>query len=456
MSSLASRITGWYVALLALLLIVVLAVSSLLLVFTLNGIGHDVLVAKQVEARELVRHYQSQGVPLATAGPDLAQRLSGIGLSVAVFDDAGRQLSGDPGLTDRVAPVFSASDQDTQRLRSRDDFRYHGTLFVRVKGGFVVFAPSLALIWVTLTPYWRTMLIVLGIALIVAWFLGRYLAQQALRPLNDVKDAIGTLAAGDYSRRTFAMSESSEIGALAAAYNAAAERVGGAMEERLRTETRMRQFVADAGHELRTPLTVIAGYIDVLRRGAMAEPAVAAQILETMSLESARMRTLVERLLRLARLDGDAPPESAPFDLTRMAVDVAAATNDLFPQTAMRCDADGPVNVVADEGELREALRALVDNALKYAPGAPLEVAVTRNGSNAYLRVHDEGPGMSEQERAHAFERFFRGDSRGDVAGAGLGLAIAKRAAERAGGSIELASAPGEGTTVTIRVPVSS
>ncbi|HVA38332.1 MAG TPA: HAMP domain-containing sensor histidine kinase [Candidatus Dormibacteraeota bacterium] len=457
MSSLASRLTAWYVALLGLLLLVVLAVSSLLLVFTLDGIGRDVLVAKHVQARELVERYERQGINLPSAAPQLAANLGGIGLRVGIFDDAGHLLSGDPSLAE-MGPRVAAEPRSTPGPNDGDrrDYRRHGPPVVRVTGGFIVFAPSLALIWVTLMPYWRTMLIVVAVALVAAWLLGRYLAQQALRPLNDVSSALGRLAAGDYSRRTFAMSESSEIGALAAAYNTAAERVAVAMEERVRTETRMRQFVADAGHELRTPLTVIAGYIDVLRRGAMAEPAVAGQILETMGEEGVRMRTLIERLLRLARLDGDTPPQASTFDLAQTASEVAESTSGLAPQTEIRYAGGGPAVVNADEGELREALRAVIDNALKYAPHSPVEISVAREGGHAVVRVADHGPGMTADERAHAFERFFRGDSRGDVVGAGLGLAIAKRAIERAGGSIALEGAPGLGTTVVFRVPLAT
>ncbi|TAM77724.1 HAMP domain-containing protein [bacterium] len=446
MSSLVSRLTTWYVGLFAALILLVTLGSSLLLVNRLGDIYRDIYVAKRYDAHRFTQELLKQSLTQEALAAQLVAHIHESGLNAAVFDEKGDLLAGDPALKDAGV-----------RVLTRPELLHRGapqeSPVIVLPHGFAVIAPSSGVIWTLLEPYWWLAAASLVVAVLLAWLVGRAFAARALQPLTDVTGALSTLATGDFSRRTFSMSESSEIGALGAAYNAAAERVAAAMEERLRTETRMRQFVADAGHELRTPLTVIAGYIDVLRRGAMAEPAVAAQILETMGEEGMRMRTLIDRLLRLARLDGDAPPQTAAFDLTHMAADVAEAANSLTPGTPVRCTAQESITVHADEGELREALRAIVDNALKYAPGAPVEIAIARNGANALLRVVDAGPGMSADERAHAFERFFRGESRGDVGGAGLGLAIAKRAVERAGGAIELGSAAGRGTTVTIRMP---
>ena len=446
MTSLVSRLTAWYVGLFAVLLLLVTLGSSLLLVNRLSDIYHDVYIAKRYDAHRFTQDLLKQNLTQQALATQLLAHMRAGGLNAAVFDQQGNLLVGDPALKDAGA-----------RVLTRPELLHRGSPqespVIVLPHGFALIAPSPGVIWTMLEPYWWLAAASLAVAVLLAWLVGRAFAARALQPLTDVTGALSTLAAGDFSRRTFSMSEASEIGALGAAYNAAAERVAAAMEERLRTETRMRQFVADAGHELRTPLTVIAGYIDVLRRGAMAEPAVAAQILATMGEEGTRMRTLIDRLLRLARLDGDAPPQPAAFDLTHMAADVAAAANSLAPGTPVHCTAQASVTVRADEEELREALRAVVDNALKYAPGAPVDIAVARNGSYALLRVADSGPGMSADERAHAFERFFRGESRSNVSGAGLGLAIAKRAVERAGGAIDLESADGRGTVVTIRLP---
>jgi two-component system OmpR family sensor kinase len=224
------------------------------------------------------------------------------------------------------------------------------------------------------------------------------------------------------------------------------------MEERRATEARMRQFVTDAGHELRTPLTVIAGYIDVLRRGAIEEPKVARQILSTMALEKEHMRGLVDRLMRLARMEGENPPEPVQIDVPQLLRDQCDAARRLDEERAIDYSVDGVKDVMADRSEIGEALWNVVENALKYAPGAPIHLRAFRDNGSTVLSVSDEGPGMSESERLHAFERFYRGDARGEIPGTGLGLAIAKRAVDRAGGTISIDSAPGRGTTVSIKL----
>ncbi len=215
----------------------------------------------------------------------------------------------------------------------------------------------------------------------------------------------------------------------------------------------MRQFVADAGHELRTPLTVIAGYIDVLRRGAIEEPKVAKQILGTMALEKEHMRGLIDRLMRLARMDAEAPIQPMPIAVQEFLRDQCEAARRLDDQRHIDYSVEGVKEIFADRAELGEAFWNILENALKYAPGAPIHLRAVTEGDEVVLTVNDQGPGMTEAERLHAFERFYRGDARGEMPGTGLGLAIAKRAVDRAGGTIRIDSAPGHGTTVTIRLP---
>jgi signal transduction histidine kinase len=109
--------------------------------------------------------------------------------------------------------------------------------------------------------------------------------------------------------------------------------------------------------------------------------------------------------------------------------------------------------VVADEADLAEAVRNLVDNALKYAPGSKVAVSTAVDGNDVTLAVRDNGPGMSERDQAHAFDRFYRGRGNDDVDGSGLGLAIVKRAVQRSDGTITLESREGAGTAFTIRLP---
>jgi signal transduction histidine kinase len=470
--SLASRIATLYALLLGVTVLLVIIASSIALVYELAGFTGDIVIAKHEEARILTEQYKLQGYSLAQAAPKIAQQLSGIGLRVSVYNGKGVFLGGDkslrPHILDRILrgevlmrpPPESISKTGTiiERLPREHIPPPGGPVHVEpwsitaVDGGFVAFSPSPWIIFMNLVPYWEIIIGIAIVAIALSWFIGRFFSRQALAPVTEVTSSLQALADGDYTQRRFVTAGGDEIATLTEAYNNAAAGVAAAMEERRSTEARMRQFVADAGHELRTPLTVIAGYIDVLRRGALEEPKVARQILGTMALEKEHMRGLIDRLMRLARLDSETPPEQAPIDVAKMLNDQCEAARRLDDTRSIDYTVDGVREILGDRAELGEAIWNLVENALKYAPGAPIHLSAFRDNGSTVLSVRDEGPGMSESERLHAFERFYRGDARGEIPGTGLGLAIAKRAVDRAGGTIGIDSAPGRGTTVLIKL----
>ncbi|MGA7202645.1 MAG: HAMP domain-containing sensor histidine kinase [Candidatus Cybelea sp.] len=467
---LAARLSALYAALLGVTVVIVILASSISLVFELWGFSRDVTVAKHEEARILVDQYKREGMTLKQAAPDIVNALSGIGMRVTVFDLKGHYLAGDKTLHPRaLAEVLAAGGMQhfipssalrgSQEVPDRtlrgpplppDPTRLEPLTLTYVEGGYVGFEPSFPLLLVSLIPYWRIVLTIAGAAILLSWLVGRFFARQALRPVNEVSESLRALADGDFTQRRFLMAGVDEVADLTAAFNDAVASVATAIEHRKHAEERMRQFAADAGHELRTPLTVIAGYIDVLRRGAIEEPRIARQILATMAIEKEHMRGLIDRLMRLARLDSEAPPNVEAVDVAELLRDQCEAARRLDDRRAIDYSVDGLQTVDADRGELGEAVWNVIENALKYAPDAPIHLRATRNNGHAIITIKDEGPGMSESERLHAFERFYRGDQRGEITGSGLGLAIAKRAVERVGGGIAIDSAPGHGTAVTI------
>jgi signal transduction histidine kinase len=460
--SLASRLATLYTLMLGVTILIVILASSIALIYELAGFGNDVLIAKHQEARFLAARYQLEGMSLAQAAPRIASAVSGIGFHVAIYDTKGKFLGGDrnvrPQLLSRVLegsvrlpdvgkPGTPGETRGSPPPPHRDWWR-----LTAIEGGYAAFSTSDWIIFANLFPYWWIVIGIGLVALVGSWFIGRVFARQALAPLSEVTSSLQALASGDYTQRRFVMGGGDEIAILTQAYNDAAASVAAAMQQRRLTEDRMRQFVADAGHELRTPLTVISGYIDVLRRGAIDEPKIARQILGTIALEKEHMRTLVDRLMRLTRMDADAPPAREEIDMGAFLRSQCEAARRYDELRQIDYNVDGVQQVEGDRVELGEAVWNAVENALKYAPGAPVHLRAYREDGHTVISVRDEGPGMSEAERLHAFERFFRGDVRGEIPGAGLGLAIAKRAVERAGGSIALESSPGRGTNVLIKI----
>ena len=294
--------------------------------------------------------------------------------------------------------------------------------------------------------------------LLLALLLSPLIIGRALRPLKQMSDSAGKLAAGDYKQRVTAPRSSDEIGTLAVAFNQMAAGIDQAFEVQRQSEAQMRHFVADASHELRTPLTSIAGYIDVLGRREVVDPETLQSSLAAMQQESARMTRLVNDLLTLTRFESGRAPGRQPVVLDQF-VGQALDELSLRDKGALESrDLRPGVTVRADPEALKQVVNNLAQNALKYAPGAEQHWSVFQTDGRAAIRLQDTGPGISRQDLPHIFERFYRGEKARDrsTGGSGLGLAIAKSIVEAHQGTIEASSEPGQGATFTAWLPLAA
>ncbi len=483
------------IILIAAFTIVIAIVSSFALFIARVENTARLVSATRLEVENRVNRFRAAGLSLKDTAQRVAAEMdSGGSVQIAFFDDKGTFVAGDSSLAadaPRVAamlrggpppmpppippgalhmplahglgPTHIQTITRTLDVRMAEDmgpavgrgFSHTFTSAVRfLGGGFALVQGEVGFIS---SGIWRFTAFVslLGVlACVLSWYLTRRGAARAFAPVESVTLALQRLAGGDFSRFMPTSEEQHAAGALLTAYNAAASTAAAAVDERQRLEANMRQFVADAGHELRTPLTVIMGYIDVLHRGAIAEQMLARRILDTMHDEGERMRSLINKLLSLARMENAEVRNEARIDVAAVARKVVESARPIANSSTLALEADQAVFVHADEAELREALSNIIDNALKYAAGSVIQTTVSRRNGDAVVEVRDHGNGMTADERAHAFERFFRGHNR-DIPGSGLGLAIAKRSVERAHGRISLESVPGNGTVVTIVLPVS-
>jgi len=222
--------------------------------------------------------------------------------------------------------------------------------------------------------------------------------------------------------------------------------------ERESKET-LRRFAADASHELRTPLTSIIGYLDVLDESGDKDPVVRRQVLRAIREEGERMARLVEDLLVLARLDAQRKMHVELVDLVALARETTVNYSRRQVEFAAP---DLVVPVLVDREALRRVVSNLLSNAIKHTPPEQrILVSVDREGWEAVLRVADEGAGMPEDALPHVFERFYRTESSRAGEGTGLGLAIVRETVEALEGRIEVESAPGTGSTFTVRLPLS-
>jgi two-component system OmpR family sensor kinase len=440
----AARLTRGYVVLAVALIVLVVAATSVLAFLLYVGALNESLGTYAQRVTELATSYERRHESLDAYAPELVAEIGGARVRVSVYDDAHRLLAQSARRTGVVAGRFTRAAAAFFGLRPA---------VVSVSGGTIVVAPDLAGFARLLERYLTFVLPIGALAVLGAWLIGRGITRRAIAPLQDVSAALRRIAAGDFAPEPL-LSGHSELRELTAAYNDVAHRLTTATAQRDRNESQMRQFIADAGHELRTPLTIVMGYLEILQRGVVRDADGVARIHETMLSESRRMRASIDKLILLARLERPAGARTEPVDVGAVVRRAAEALEPLAGRDRIVLNVESATAVVqADESELYEAIKNVIENAVRYAPGSPVVIDVASSDAGVTVAVSDRGPGMEPQDLQHAFDRFYRGTSRTNAEGSGLGLAIAKRAIERVGGTIALESRPGEGTRVTMSVP---
>lgn len=322
-----------------------------------------------------------------------------------------------------------------------------------------------------------TLKLVLGvlsvITILLAASLGWFLARKALKPLDTVIAAAAQIEKGeDLGVRIDYKGPQDEIGLLTNTINSMLGRIQSAYSELEESDRAQRRFVSDASHELRTPLTTIRGNVDLLEKmwrqteasasTSLEDPEKLSMSLEAMrdiSGEAARMSRLVNDLLALARADAGQTMSKEPVLIQEIA-EAAARKAQHLPRTAEWVTGDltvlDGIGVNGDRDYLQQLLLIFIENAFKYTKEGSVTMDAVRSGDQIGIRIADTGIGMDKEEVPHIFERFYRADvSRGVTSGTGLGLSIAKWIIDEHGGSIEVRTRKGSGSTFIIWLPVS-
>lgn len=351
--------------------------------------------------------------------------------------------------------------------------------------GSVVIAQSLADMDQTIEQLVGVQIAAGVILLVLLAGVGTYVVRRSLRGLEDVEHTAVAIAGGDLSRRVPQRDPRTEVGRLSLALNQMLGQIETAFAQRTasefaarrsedaarrseeialrseenarQSEERMRRFIADASHELRTPLTSIRGFAELTRqKGAAADPATMKRIED----EAKRMGLLVDDLLLLARLDQQRPLQHQPVDLLTLVGDSVHDVQAVQPGRAVQLrilPGSGAPVVDGDEARLRQVLGNLVSNALHYTPlEAPITISVGTRGAEAILEVADTGAGLSEEQKARVFERFYRADSARtrSTGGSGLGLSIVAALVVAHNGKVTVADTTPHGATFTVHLPL--
>jgi signal transduction histidine kinase len=244
--------------------------------------------------------------------------------------------------------------------------------------------------------------------------------------------------------------ERAELRGLAIAINGMLDRLDAAYSSQVR-------FVSDASHELRTPIAVIQGYANLLDRWGKEDPEALEESIAAIKAEAEGMKELVEQLLFLARSDNDTiAMEVESIDASALTKEVLRNTQVIDKEHVFTADIEPGCFIEGDDVLIKQALRILTDNAVKYTPsGESIRLAVKREGDWVKLSVTDNGIGIPEEDLPHVVERFFRSDeSRARATGGtGLGLSIASWIIRRHDGHLEILSRRDIGTRMTIKLP---
>ena len=298
------------------------------------------------------------------------------------------------------------------------------------------------------------LLLALALALLIALVTGYLISRRLAGPVTRITAAAQAMASGNLEQRV-PDERPDEIGRLAASFNTMSHRVAA-------TDRAQRTLLADVSHELRTPLTNVDGYVHALLDGMFQTESERTAALETIGAEAVRMKSLLNELLELARLEsGQAVLNIRPVNVESLLIDVARrfATQAAEKGISLRVDASPALTFPADQDRLHRVLDNLINNALLHTGhGGSIDLIahlITSGAgpeTRARFTVHDTGSGIPTDHLSRIFDRFARATD--DDSGFGLGLSIAKQLVELHGGTIAIDSQIGVGTTATIDLPI--
>jgi len=299
-----------------------------------------------------------------------------------------------------------------------------------------------------------------GVGFVIAVALALILARTLLQPILGMTKAAEAIAGGDFSKKLSVESDD-EIGILADTFNNMASQLQATLEEIRRSEALRREFVANVSHELRTPLTSIRSYAETLTENPDMEKETEMTFLHVILNESDRMTKIVQDLLELSRFDaGRVRFNFERFSLAKSIEDVRDAVKleamSHGHTLAVSIPEELP-DIVADRARIEQVLMNILSNAIKYTPdGGLIEISAGGGDGWVWVSIKDNGIGIPKEDIPRLFDRFYRVDKARSrqSGGTGLGLSIALEIIQRHGGAIDVESELGEGTTVTVRLPV--
>lgn len=423
----------------------VVAMSSVLVLTAAALIGVDRGVQAGTEADQ--QQIAETVADAAAAAYDAAGGWSGADLSNAM--SIGNAAAARPTIVDSEGLVVASS---TNGMGARGMGVGMGTVEAPIiVDGTEVGAVGLVFAMMSgsrvLDVAWSWILVAAVVALIVALAASWVVSRLLVGPIRTMTETARVFTGGDRQSRVRARAPG-ELGELAVAFNAMADEV-------VRSDRNRRNLTADVAHELRTPLAALQAGLEELRDG-LAQPT--PESLAGLHDQSLRLGRVVTDLAELSEVETTGPSlQPALIDLARVAENELTQHDPQLRAAGLQTVTNiaGPLMVRADSDRLHQAIGNLLTNATRYCdPGDTVTVRTASENGHALLEVADTGRGIHASELPHVFERLWRGSAALHIPGSGIGLAVVREIIAKHGGTVEATSTEGEGTTVSIRLPL--
>ncbi len=389
-----------------------------------------------------------------------------------VVEDSERVLTGKVlPLRESVRPGAAGANAPfaVRRLRVGRDLFFYTVRPATVAGNsglrLVIALPVATVLdsWLSLLP---GVLLLSSLGVLVAGLVGAYVSKQLTRPVEELTQAANRMAQGDYESQVSVRGEVSELQTLSQSFNTMAQQVRSARQAQ-------REFLANVSHDLRTPLTSIQGFSQALSDGTVPTDQIG-HVSDIIHSEAARLTRLVQELLDLARI------EAGRFVLARRELAMNQVLERCVEKFRLQAEQGGitlesalpphPLPVYGDADRLEQVVTNLLDNALTHARaggghvfvGASLGGGASKGASveakpQAWMEIYvaDDGPGISNDQKARIFERFYQSDRARGNSGMGLGLAIAREIVQAHGGDLLVRDRAPRGAEFVVRLPLS-
>lgn len=459
LNSLRARLTAWYLAVLAVALLMFAALLYGSLSNKLYSHHDEELTAEAGEIAGLLSNIDSRD-QIAT----VLDEGRGGGSLILVRDAAGEMLygsaalrAGEPTLGRHEALVHAATRGSpraqffTTGLESLGTVRFICVPLPASLGLYLQVGEPIGDVGETLRFFTAASLVLIPLVLAVTSFGGLVIARRALAPMDRIRTTLEDIEAQDLSRRIDVHPREVELGQLVGTLNRLLDRLARAFAS-------LRQFAGDASHQLQTPLTVMKGSIDVALSGPRDSNAYR-EVLEQVAEEADRMSAILMDLRALSLADAPVHASSGPsVHLSEVVSEAADLVGALAEPSDLVVDVsiEPRIYIRGDAVRLQQVVLNLGENAVKYSrPGGRITIGLARDGAHAVLTVSDSGVGIAEGDLPHIFERFYRSRRAGQGAdGTGLGLAIARRIVEAHAGRIAVESRPGAGARFIVHLPL--